>query len=68
MQVHSAHDKPSLLKWICLGYLWRNQSLNLFEGEIMVRKEEKRGEAGVWGLGWPEVGRGLNQAWAELWI
>lgn len=25
-------------------------------------------EAGVQGLGWPEVGRGLNQAWKELWI
>lgn len=68
MQVHSAHDKPGLLKWIRLGYLWRSQSLTLFEGKIMVRKGERRGEAGVWGLGWPEVGGGLKQAQAELWI
>jgi len=36
--------------------------LTLFEGKIMIRKYERMSEAGVRGLGGPEVGRGLKQA------
>jgi len=34
----------------------------------MIRKYERTSEDGVRGLGGPEVGRGLKQAWTELWI